>query len=102
MYVSFGACIHYNTLFTDNPKIYEHPQPCELEVGNKLYLSCGAAGDGQLEYQWFHNGAPLPFGTLSELVINSVQSSDQGIYVCCVKSSNGTSILTKGAEVLGR
>ena len=55
----------------------------------------------KLEYQWFVNGKELPYGTKPDLVIKNVQLSDAGVYVCCVKSSNGSSVLTKGAEVIG-
>ena len=81
--------------------ILEHPAPAVLEVGNKLFLSCQASGPGKLEYQWFVNGKELPYGTKPDLVIKNVQLSDAGVYVCCVKSSNGSSVLTKGAEVIG-
>lgn len=71
-----------------------------LEVGQKLYLNCQAYASGKLDYQWFLNGKELIYGTSDDLVINQVQMSDQGVYVCCVKSCNGASVLTKGAEVI--
>ena len=82
--------------------IIEHPQPQLLEVGNKLFITCQASGPGTLEYQWFRDGKELLYGVKQELVINEVQLSDQGVYVCCVKSTNGSSVLTKGAEVVGK
>ncbi len=72
-----------------------------LEVGQKLFLNCLAYADSKLEYQWFLNGKELIYGTNQDLVIEQVQMSDQGVYVCCVKCSNGASVLTKGAEVVG-
>lgn len=80
--------------------IIEHPQPQLLEVGNKLFITCQASGPGTLEYQWFRDGKELLYGVKQELIINEVQLSDQGVYVCCVKSTNGSSVLTKGAEVV--
>lgn len=79
----------------------EHPLAQVLEVGNKLFLTCQAQGIGPLTYQWFRNGEALIYGTKQDLVINEVQMADQGVYVCCVKTSNGSSALTKGAEICG-
>ena len=93
----------YLVLFIiDTPKIVEHPQAQVLEVGNKLFLTCQAQGVGPLNYQWFRNGEALIYGTKQDLVINEVQMADQGVYVCCVKTSNGSSALTKGAEIVGQ
>ena len=93
----------YLVLFIiDTPKIVEHPQAQVLEVGNKLFLTCEAQGVGPLNYQWFRNGEALIYGTKQDLVINEVQMADQGVYVCCVKTSNGSSALTKGAEIVGQ
>lgn len=42
------------------------------------------------------------YGTSQELLISKVQLADQGVYVCCVKTPNGSSALTKGAQVIGK
>ena len=89
-------------MYTDTPIINDHPQPQILEVGQKLFLTCQASGPGTLEYQWFRNGEALIYGTKQELVIPEVQIADQGVYVCCIKSNNGSSTLSKGAEIIGR
>lgn len=89
-------------IYTDTPVINDHPQPQILEVGQKLFLTCQASGPGTLEYQWFRNGEALIYGTKQELVIPEVQMGDQGVYVCCIKSNNGSSTLSKGAEIIGR
>jgi hypothetical protein len=86
----------------DTPKFIEHPQPQILEVGQKLYLTCQAQGSGPLEYQWFRNGEALVYGTGPDLIIGKVQMADQGVYVCCVKTPNTSSALSKGAQVVGK
>ena len=72
-----------------------------LEVGQKLFLNCQAVANSNLEYQWFLNGKELVYGTSQELQVPKAQVSDQGVYVCCIKSNNGASVLTKGAEIIG-
>lgn len=93
---------YHNFLHIDTPKIVEHPQAQLLEVGNKLFLTCQAQGVGPFEYQWFRNGEELIYGTKQDLIIDRVQLADQGVYVCCIKTSSGSSALTKGAEVIGK
>ena len=34
--------------------------------------------------------------------VNLCMHADQGVYVCCVKTSNGSSALTIGAEIAGQ
>ena len=107
VYICSLIVAQYNVLYLvlfiiDTPKIVEHPQAQVLEVGNKLFLTCQAQGVGPLNYQWFRNGEALIYGTKQDLVINEVQMADQGVYVCCVKTSNGSSALTKGAEIVGQ
>ena len=87
---------------SDTPKVIEHPQPQVLEIGHKLFLTCQAQGSSPLEFQWFRNGEALIYGTAQELVINKVQMADQGVYVCCIKNASGSSVLTKGAQVVGK
>ena len=92
----------YCTCIASPITIDQHPKPALLEVGQKLFLDCVAHADSELEYQWFCNGQELLNGTSHDLVIEHVQMSDQGVYVCYVKCSNGASVLTKGAEVKGK
>lgn len=97
---SFQHCSFDNPV-EDVPVIREQPQSQSLEIGQTLFLKCDCVGSGTLDYQWFKDAQPLPYGRHNNITIDSVQVADQGAYSCSVKSSNGTSVLSAVAKVTG-
>ena len=58
--------------------------------GRSATLSVGAIGSGQLTYQWYKNGVPIPFATNDSFFLPTVQLSDTGLYSVVVTSALGS------------
>jgi hypothetical protein len=58
--------------------------------GKEAILSVGALGSGDLNYQWYKDGQPVPGATNTTLVFPSVQISDGGLYSVVVTSPLGS------------
>jgi hypothetical protein len=58
--------------------------------GKEAILSVGALGSGELGYQWYKDGQPVPGATNTTLVFPSVQIGDGGLYSVVVTSSLGS------------
>ena len=56
------------------------PQGMDVNPGDAINLSVLAVGSGNLSYQWYKNGLPLPGATSSLLTILNAQNDDQGSY----------------------
>ena len=49
-----------------------------------------AGGAGALQYQWWHNGAPVPDGRRTTLELANVESGHAGAYFVTVANAAGT------------
>ena len=58
--------------------------------GQTNVLSVGAWGSGNLSYQWYLNGVPIPDATASNLVLSGIQFTNAGSYSVVVSSSYGS------------
>lgn len=70
--------------------IQSHPSSTNVIAGGTATFSVQATGEGELSYQWFYNGTPLPGAKNATLAIVDVQPSHSGEYyvrVSDVKSS---------------
>ncbi len=65
-------------------KLLEPPQSTTVAPGETLTLSVAAEGDGELSYQWHHNGYAIPGATTSTLTIAEANAQDQGHYTVTV------------------
>ncbi|KAJ7335249.1 hypothetical protein JRQ81_013190 [Phrynocephalus forsythii] len=63
-----------------------HPQSQILNVGEKLFLQCGAIGTPIPQYQWYKNGSLLPNGNKKVYMVQCVDIEHQGTYWCRVYS----------------
>ncbi len=76
------------------PNIISHPPNREVVLDSRITLSVLVTGDGNLAYQWFHNGSfvtdnvELGFGSTTDtLVIFSAQFSDAGVYTVLISNT---------------
>ncbi|XP_068131917.1 mucosa-associated lymphoid tissue lymphoma translocation protein 1 homolog [Hyperolius riggenbachi] len=71
------------------PIIITSPQSAEVRTNKSAKLQCSALGIPAPEYQWYHNGLCLPFGTEKQVVVKSLKPTDCGSYLCCVYNAHG-------------
>lgn len=74
---------------TQAPKIITHPQSLDVIEGQRAFFEVIATG-GALSYIWTHNGKVIRDETQPRLVIESAQTSNQGVYVVTVFNSKGS------------
>ncbi|MFN6946051.1 MAG: immunoglobulin domain-containing protein, partial [Cytophagaceae bacterium] len=53
-------------------------------VGEELVISVEATGDGNITYQWYHNGTAIPNAENASLTISSAGATDEGSYYVVV------------------
>ncbi|XP_037399255.1 carcinoembryonic antigen-related cell adhesion molecule 6-like [Pygocentrus nattereri] len=63
-----------------------------LHLRSELVLSCSAHGNPSLQYSWSSPGNKNL--TTSSIFINSVQSEDQGQYICTAYNDEGSDSVT--------
>lgn len=80
------------------PSITVQPEDQIVTEGFDTTFSVTASGTPPLFYQWYFNSNPIPGGTNSVLVIQSVQDSHAGSYSVVV--SNLTASVTSSSSVL--
>ncbi|CAH1781847.1 unnamed protein product [Owenia fusiformis] len=64
------------------PEIVKHPKNTNLLHSERLSLECEAISDVPLSYQWLLNDVLLLGETGSSLVIEAINSDDEGSYSC--------------------
>ncbi|MCF7764991.1 MAG: immunoglobulin domain-containing protein [Verrucomicrobia bacterium] len=74
------------------PTISAHPQSQSVISGNVVTFSVTAAGSSSLSYQWMKNGVNIIGANSNTLTINSVRSSDGGLYAVAVGNASGVTI----------
>jgi len=63
-----------------------------LRKGSPLELETAAEGTGPLEYQWFHNGVPVPDATRPLLRLPALSRTDAGAYFLLIHSRQGSTL----------
>lgn len=81
------------------PAITLQPQTVFVPLGEPTVLSVRATGWAPLTFQWRRNGADIPGATSSNLVLASVQSTNEGIYSVFIANSLGTTISADASVV---
>ncbi len=87
-----------NVTVNPMPLIVSDPVDKTICDGNNVTFQVSATGPG-LTYQWKKDGAVLPGKNNNVLIINDVQTTDEGSYTCVVTSLCGTP-LTSGPGIL--
>lgn len=72
------------------PSISEQPTNQVANVGGGAWFSVAAAGLPALQYQWYFNGAPIPYATHSTLQLSAVTPSSAGTYSVVVANLSGS------------
>ncbi|MCX6926871.1 MAG: immunoglobulin domain-containing protein, partial [Verrucomicrobia bacterium] len=65
------------------------PGPTVLS-GSSLSMSVQAVGTSPLQFQWFHNGTPIPGATTASLSLTNVTASASGVYYVTVTNAYGS------------
>ena len=89
---------HALAIQVDPPVIQTQPVGGDLLIGSPITFSVGVTGSDPLTYQWLHAGTNLPTATTPTLTLNSVQSSDEGLY--SVSIANGAGSVQSGNALL--
>jgi hypothetical protein len=76
------------------PQILEVTGSVTVDSGRGFSLSAMAVGQGQLSYQWFRSGVPLPGQTAPTMVVTAASFSDAGIYRVAITDARGISTAT--------
>ena len=71
------------------PEILAHPSGVEQLEGEAAALTVTAIGAGPLNFQWFHNGQPLPEATAARLEWTALRLDDAGTYWVEVRNATG-------------
>ena len=74
------------------PTITEQPASQLLAAGTRAVFQVKAVSDTPVTYQWRFNGHDLPGQIDSSLVLNSVDSSDEGAYTVLLMNSVGSAL----------
>ncbi|XP_071657776.1 mucosa-associated lymphoid tissue lymphoma translocation protein 1-like isoform X9 [Patagioenas fasciata] len=69
-------------------KIVVQPDSQAVLAGQVVKLCCWAMGHPFVHYQWFKQEKEIPHGTSPELVLNPVNVTDSGFYICRVNSES--------------
>ncbi|XP_055555708.1 mucosa-associated lymphoid tissue lymphoma translocation protein 1 isoform X2 [Falco cherrug] len=69
-------------------KIVVQPDSQAVLSGQVVKLCCWATGHPFVQYQWFKQEKEVPHGNSPELVLNPVNVSDSGFYICRVNSES--------------
>ncbi len=90
-----GAHLAFTLTFTiaggtSPPTITTQPSGGTVEVGDPFTLSVVASGSGTLSYPWQHAGGSIQGATATTLALNSVQTSDAGVYTVVVSNDAGS------------
>lgn len=72
------------------PLVITAPQNRTATPGESVFFGVGATGHNNLQYQWLHNGQPLPGETFPILALNQVTASNAGAYRVIITDALGT------------
>lgn len=81
------------------PRIHSQPESVVRLEGQPLRLWVGATPEDGLQYQWFHNGVPLPDATGASLDLPAPTLDQAGDY--SVRVSNAAGSLHSGVATVG-
>lgn len=79
-------------------KIMAHPQSRTLAAGQRLELSTTVTEGVTATYQWTKDGQPIALATAANLVIESIEPNDAGLYRVQV-ATNTTPLVSRPAKV---
>jgi autotransporter-associated beta strand protein len=83
-----------------DPFIVQEPASIAAEEGSTASLVVVATGNGNLTYQWFKDGTPLPGEAESTLSIVNVDSGDDGSYTVEITDDREPGLVTMSSAAI--
>ena len=71
------------------PQITQQPAGLSVLAGESVTLSVQVAETDGVKYQWLHNGTVIPGAIHAALTLESIGSSDAGVYKALVSNATG-------------
>jgi Immunoglobulin domain len=79
--------------------IVSQPKPLLVYLGDEAVFEVGSIGAAPLEYQWRHDGEPLPGATNAILTLTNVTLEDAGNYDVLVSNQFGSPVVSQTARL---
>jgi hypothetical protein len=76
--------------FNQPPALFQQPLSQTTALSSNVILRAAAVGGPPLFYQWRFNGADLPWGTYSTLVLTNFTAAREGLYQVLVSNAGGS------------
>jgi hypothetical protein len=86
----FGAVASSNAVLSMYPYLLQPFEGLDTDWGYTNTLSVQAWGSGPLSYQWYDNGAAISGATNPQLVFDSIQFTNAGLYSVVVSNALGS------------
>jgi len=78
------------TLTVLDPFISEHPAGANRNPNQSVSFTVSALGTPVLNYQWYHEGGPIPGAIGSSLTLQTLTAADAGLYTVVVSNPSGS------------
>ena len=76
--------------FSQPPALFQQPLSQTTALSSNVTLRAAAVGGPPLFYQWRFNGADIPWGTSSTLVLTNFTGAREGLYQVLVSNAGGS------------
>lgn len=76
--------------YSQPPLLFRQPLSQTAVLGSNVILRAAAAGGSPLFYQWRFDGADIPWGTSSTLVLTNFTGAREGLYQVLVSNAGGS------------
>ena len=84
------------------PSITVQPENIYVQHNVSITLHCEAVGGNDINYKWTRNNGTIvqDYSNHGNLIIESVQKSDEGAYQCEAVNDRGEVALSEQAEII--
>jgi hypothetical protein len=79
--------------------ITTQPADQTVDSGTDATFTVGASGTAPLSFQWWCNGAPIPWATNAVLVLHAVQTNQAGTYYAVVNNAGNIPTNSRSAQL---
>jgi glucose/arabinose dehydrogenase len=88
--LSLSAGFHTTLAVVRGPVLRAHPQSLELLAGTNATFTAEAEARTPFQYQWWHDGQPIPQATNHTLNVAQIGPADAGNYSVVASNAGGT------------